>query len=82
LEGKGLLSSHFLIVIHHQKEVRQELKQGRNLEAEADAEAMEGCCLLTCSHGLLSLLSYKTQDHQPRDGTTHNSLDFSSSVTN
>jgi hypothetical protein len=24
------------------------------------------------SPGLLSLLSYRTQDHQPRDGTTHN----------
>jgi hypothetical protein len=24
----------------------QELKQGRNLEAGADTEAMEGCCLL------------------------------------
>jgi hypothetical protein len=31
----------------------------RNLEAGADAEAMEGCCL---------------QDHQPRDGTTHSGL--------
>ena len=37
-------------------------------EAGADAEAMEGM-LLT---GLLSLLSYRTQDYQPRDGTTHN----------
>jgi hypothetical protein len=27
----------------------QELKQGRNLEAGADAEAMEECCLLDCS---------------------------------
>jgi hypothetical protein len=27
----------------------QELKQGKNLEAGADAGAMEGCCLLTCS---------------------------------
>jgi hypothetical protein len=26
-------------------------------------------------HGLLSLLSYRTKDHQPRDGTTHNELD-------
>jgi hypothetical protein len=26
------------------------------------------------SPGLLSLLSYRTQDHQPRDGTTHNGL--------
>jgi hypothetical protein len=25
-------------------------------------------------HGMLSLLSYRTQDHQPRDGTTHNGL--------
>ena len=25
-------------------------------------------------HGLLSLLSYRTQDHQPRDGTTHDAL--------
>jgi hypothetical protein len=27
------------------------------------------------SPGLLSLLSYRTQDHQPRDGTTHSGLD-------
>ena len=27
---------------------------------------------LAC-HGLLSLLSYRTQEHQPRNGTTHNS---------
>ena len=26
----------------------QELKQGRNLEAGANAEVMERCCLLTC----------------------------------
>ena len=26
------------------------------------------------SPGLLSLLSYRTQDHQPRDGITHNGL--------
>jgi hypothetical protein len=26
----------------------------------------------TTSPGLLSLLSYKTQDYQPRDGPTHN----------
>ena len=25
-------------------------------------------------HGLLNLLSYKTQDHQPRNGTTHKGL--------
>jgi hypothetical protein len=40
-------------------------------EAGADAEAMEGCYWLA-SPGLLSLLSYRTQDYQLRDGTTHN----------
>jgi hypothetical protein len=32
---------------------------------------MEGCSLLAASPGLLSLLSYRTQDYQSRDGTTH-----------
>ena len=41
------------------------------LEAGADAEAMEEYCLWLASPDLLSLLSYRTQDHQPRDGTTH-----------
>jgi hypothetical protein len=25
-------------------------------------------------HGLLSLLSYRTQEHQPRDGPTHSEM--------
>jgi hypothetical protein len=32
--------------------------------------------------GLLSVLSYRTQDYQPRDGTTHNGLGPSSLITN
>lgn len=43
----------------------------RNLEADTDAEAMEKCYLLACSLGLLTLLSYSTQDHLHRDGTAH-----------
>ena len=54
-----------------QRKSGQELKEGRNLEAGADAEAMEGAAYI----GLLSLLSYRTQGHQPRDGTTHSELD-------
>jgi hypothetical protein len=30
------------------KDVRKELKEDRNLEVKADAEAMEGCSLLAC----------------------------------
>jgi hypothetical protein len=53
------------------KEVREELKQGRNLEAGADIEAMESAAYWLAPHGLFSLLSYRTQDHMARDGTTH-----------
>ena len=37
----------------------------RNLEAGADTEAMEGAAYWLVPHGLLSLLSYRTQDHSP-----------------
>jgi hypothetical protein len=53
---------------HHcssQKKSRQELKQGRNLETGANAEAMEGAAYWLAPHGLLSLLAYRNQDHQP-----------------
>jgi hypothetical protein len=43
-----LFSLHFHIALHHQRKSGQELKQVRNLEAGAGAEAMEGCCLLDC----------------------------------
>jgi hypothetical protein len=44
-------------------------------------------CLFVClfgfvPHGLLSLPSYRTQDRQPRDGTTHNGLGPPPSITN
>ena len=42
LGGKGLFSLHFQIIVHHWRRWGQEPKQGRNLEAGADAEALEG----------------------------------------
>ena len=50
----------------------QELKQYWNLDAGTDAKVMEGAVYCLVSPSLLSLLSYRTQDYQPRDGTTHN----------
>jgi hypothetical protein len=47
----------------------RKLTQGRNLEAGADAEAMEGA-----AYWMLSLPSYRTQDPKSRDGSTHNGL--------
>lgn len=40
------------------------------------------CCLLACSHGLVSWLSYTTLDHPPRGDTANSVLDPSTSVTN
>jgi hypothetical protein len=54
---KGLAFTSTLLLII---EGRQEFKQRRILKAKADAD-MERYCL----HGLLSLPSYRTQDHQP-----------------
>jgi hypothetical protein len=43
---------HFYITVHHQRRSGQKLKQSRILEAGADSEASEGCCLLPCSSWL------------------------------
>ena len=48
LRRNGFCGLHFHSAVSHQRKSRQELKQGRNLEAEAHAEAMKGCCLLAC----------------------------------
>jgi hypothetical protein len=71
--GNGLFGSHFHNAVHHWRKSGQELRQGRILEAGADAESMEGCCcLLAYFPGLLSLQSYRAQAEQPRDSTAHN----------
>ena len=51
-----------------------ELKQSRNLEEGAAAEATEGAVHWLVPQGLLNLCSYRTQDHQLRDRTTYNGL--------
>ena len=37
--------------------------KSRDLEAGTEKEAMEVCCSLACSHGLLNLFSYAVQEH-------------------
>jgi hypothetical protein len=60
------LDSQFHRTVHHREQQGQELKQGRNLEAGADAEAVRGAAYCLTPRGLFSLLSYETQDHQLR----------------
>jgi hypothetical protein len=77
-----LFSLCFPITVHHQRKSRQELKQGKNLVAGDGAEAIEGAAYWLVPHGSLTLPFHKTQDHQPRDGTTHNGLGSPPSITN
>ena len=52
--------------------LRQELKQGRNLEAGADTEYTEGCCLLVCSRWLAQpALLYNPEPPAQGAGLSH-----------
>ena len=68
VEEKRVYSAYTSILLFLTKEVRTGTQAGQ--EAGTDAEAMEAILYWLASTGLLSLLSYRTQDHQPRDGTT------------
>lgn len=51
---QGSFGLHFYTVVCHQRKSRQKLKQGRGLEAGADAEVLQrllltGLLLMTCS---------------------------------
>jgi hypothetical protein len=47
-----LFGLNFHIIVHHQSKSGQEFRQAKNLEAGADAEAIEGFGLLACSSWL------------------------------
>jgi hypothetical protein len=70
-------------VLHHSPSLREARTgtQGRNLEAGADAEAMEGCCLLACSSWFSQSAfiqnpgpSAQGWPHPQWAGSTHNGL--------
>jgi hypothetical protein len=68
----GLFSLQLHIAVHYQRKSGQELITGKNLEAEADAEAMKRCYLLACFPWLAQVFFFffffflRTQDYQPR----------------
>jgi hypothetical protein len=57
------------IAVHHQRKSGLELKQVR--KQELMQRPWRDVPYWLASPGLLSLLSYRTQDSQPRDGPTH-----------
>jgi hypothetical protein len=59
----------FHIAVHHQRKSGLELKQGR--KQELMQRPWRDVSYWLASSGLLSLLSYRTQDYQPRDGPIH-----------
>ena len=56
-EERAYLAYTSTLLFHHQRKSGQELKQDRALEAGADAEAMEGCCVLVYSPWLTQTAS-------------------------
>ena len=52
---EGLFSLYFHTAVHQQRKIGKTFIQGRNLETEALAEAMELCCLLACFPWLAQL---------------------------
>ena len=60
----------FHIAVDHQRKLGLELKQSRKQEPKQ--RLWRDVTYWFASPGLLSLLSYRTQDYQPRDGTIHN----------
>ena len=57
VEEERVYLAYSSIIVHHGMQSEQELKQGWNLEAGAEAEAMmEECCLLTRSACFLIVL--------------------------
>jgi hypothetical protein len=70
LREKGLFSLYLYITLHYQRKSRtgtwrQELMQ---------RPWVGGYACWLAHHGLFILLSYRTQDHQPRHGRSHNEL--------
>jgi hypothetical protein len=70
IEEERVYSAYtFHIAVDQQRMSGLELKQVR--KQELMQRPWRDVLYWLASPGLLSLLSYRTQDYQPRDGTTH-----------
>jgi hypothetical protein len=67
--GEGLFGLHFPVAVHHQWKSGLELKQAR--KQVLMQRSGRDVPYWLASPDLLSMLSYRTQDYQPREGTIH-----------
>jgi hypothetical protein len=67
--GEERAYSSYPSTVHHQRKSGLELTQGR--KQELMQKSWRDITYWLTSPGLLSVLSYTTQDYQPRDGTIH-----------
>lgn len=65
---------------HHWGESGEELKQGRTLDTEADAEALDECCLVVCYPWLAQPASLQHPEPPSLGGTTHSDLNLPTSI--
>jgi hypothetical protein len=82
LGEKGLFGLHFHVAVHYWRTSGQELKQGRSMEAEADAESTEGCCSMVCFLWLSQPAFLQNWGLPAQDGPSHNGLDPPPLITN
>lgn len=80
LQGRDLFGLYFHITVHPQRKSGKELNQGRNLEARVAEGPQGSAAYWLAHHGFLSLPSYRTKNHQPKDGTTQSRVLFHQSV--
>jgi hypothetical protein len=68
---KGLFSLHFHTIVYHQRWSGKEHKQGKTWRQELRQRPWRGAAYWLVPHEqVFSLLSYRTQDHQPAQGWT------------
>lgn len=70
--GGGFISAYNLV--YHTGKSGQELKVGNEPEVKTKAEEWRRAAYCLALYGLPSLLSYRTQDRLPKQGTIHNEL--------
>lgn len=63
--GEGRVCLAYIAQSVERNQVRNSNRVGAWRRELMRTEALEQCCLLTCFSWLLSLFSYRTQDHQP-----------------